>query len=616
MKGRLIHQYRVDSLLGKGGMGTVYQATDTLLERPVAMKMLHTHLQSQATFMERFRNEAMVLARLNHPNIATLYNFIQEGSDFFMAMEYVEGDSLETLIRRVGALPATVCAEIVRQGLEGMYHAHRKGILHRDIKPANLMLTPDGIVKLMDFGIARVVGEQRITQANRVVGTLEYMAPELIKGQEPSPASDIYAMGVLLYELLSGKLPFASRTDYELMQSIIRDKPVPLRQLNGQIPKELEGIVQKALDKTPAKRFADAREFQRALFPFYSQAPTLDPAQFIPAPAAPPTDVLDIQPKRPATPRAFPGRFIPIKNAVSPSRIGLVTRQAGNWFQENWQLALAGGLTLIALAFFGLIMTDDKANPINPASTDSTVAQQSVTGQPVAQPPVSQPAESTNDQSQQQTPTTIEEPAQSTPVEDKPTLTSPPKSSVGDKPKPAPGTIKSQPKGSGTGLGQEKSKIDAPLQQPTEPTITENKQPVRNEPVTEPVAVPTTHRSVTLGRLRVSLALTENLSSAEAREGQSLRFRVTEAVSANGEVVIRSGATAYGVVTRIKRAGNGILQKKDQLEFRIQTVDAVNGQQIPLRSATIGEESKGQAVVFRSGQTFEVRTSDGVVINF
>lgn len=611
MKGRLIHQYRVDSLLGKGGMGTVYQATDTLLERAVAMKMLHTHLQSQATFMERFRNEAMVLARLNHPNIATLYNFIQEGSDFFMAMEYVEGDSLETLIRRVGALPTAVCAEIVRQGLEGMYHAHRKGILHRDIKPANLMLTPDGIVKLMDFGIARVVGEQRITQANRVVGTLEYMAPELIKGQEPSPASDIYAMGVLLYELLSGKLPFASRTDYELMQSIIRDKPVPLRQLNGQIPKELEGIVQKALDKNPAKRFADAREFQRALFPFYSQAPTLDPAQLMPAPAAPPTDVLDIQPKRQGTP---PGRFIPIKKVVSPSRIGLATRQAGNWFQENWQLALAGGLTLIALAFFGLIMTDDKANPINSTSTDSTVAQHSVTGQRLARQPTSQPTESITDQPQQQTPTTIEQPAQSTPVEDKPTPTNPPSSPVGDKPKSSPITTKPQPKGSATGLGQEKSKIEAPSQQPAEPTITE--QPARNEPVTEPVASPTTRRSVTLGRLRVSLALTDNLSSAEAREGQSLRFRVTEAVSANGEVVIRSGATAYGVVTRIKRAGNGILQKKDQLEFRIQTVDAVNGQQIPLRSATIGEEAKGQAVVFRSGQQFEVRTSDGFVINF
>ncbi|RYD89268.1 MAG: serine/threonine protein kinase, partial [Sphingobacteriales bacterium] len=209
LQGRLIQHYRIESLLGEGGMGTVYQATDTLLQRLVAVKMLHPHLVSQTSFMERFRNEALILARLNHPNIAVVYNFLQDNADYFMAMEYVEGDSLEALIRKAGALSPAVAAEVVRQGLEGMAHAHRKGVLHRDIKPANLMLTPEGTIKLMDFGIARVSGEQRLTQANRLVGTLEYMAPELIEGQEPSPASDLYAMGVLLYELLSGKLPFA-----------------------------------------------------------------------------------------------------------------------------------------------------------------------------------------------------------------------------------------------------------------------------------------------------------------------------------------------------------------------------------------------------------------------
>ena len=613
MKGRLIHQYRVDSLLGEGGMGTVYQATDMLLERPVAMKMLHTHLQSQTTFMERFRNEAMVLARLNHPNIATLYNFIQDGTDFFMAMEYVEGESLETIVRRAGGLPTAICAEIIRQALEGLSHAHRKGILHRDIKPANLMLTPDGVVKLMDFGIARVIGEQRITQANRVVGTLEYMAPELIKGQEPSIASDMYAMGVLLYELLSGKLPFASRTDYELMQSIIRDKPAPLRQLNGQIPKELEAIVQKALDKNPAKRFADVRELQRALQPFAAQAPALDPANLVPT--APATDVLDIQPKRKITPDSIKrGAGNSVKKLVTPSRVNLATQQAGNWLQANWQMALAGGLTLLAIVFFSLILLDTSTPTIKPTPSDSTIAQQTI-----PQQAANEPLDQTPDQSTQQTPTTVDQPTQYSPIDKTPSPSTPQKPTddkpVTDKPKSSAPT---RPQSRETGSSQPKSRTEIPAQTPTESGSGENPQPVQpvhNEPVAEPVNTRPARRSVTLGRVRVNLALTDNLSSAEAREGQSLRFRVTDAVTANGEVVIRAGATAYGVVTRVKQAG-GLLQKKDQLEFRIQTVDAITGQQIPLRSATIGEESKGQAVVFRSGQTFEVRTSDGVVINF
>lgn len=590
MKGRLIHQYRVDSLLGEGGMGTVYQATDTLLERPVAMKMLHPHLLNQNTFMERFRNEALILARLNHPNIAVVYNFLQDGTDYFMAMEYVEGESLETLLRRAGSLPAAIAAEIVRQGLEGLAHAHRKNILHRDIKPANLMLTPEGVVKLMDFGIARMAGEQRLTQANRIVGTLEYMAPELIQGEAPSPASDIYAMGVLLYELLSGKLPFASRTDYELMQTIIRNKPIPLRKLNGQIPKEMEAIVQKALEKTPAKRFADAKEFQQALQPFYNQAPILDPAKL--GPALPLTAVLDIQPKR---------KLTSVTKKLTPAtKIQRLTQQSTNWVRTNWELFLAGALTLVAIVFIALILTDTSPTEKTTSRAEPTDILASNPTQPAEQKETSVALSLPADR-----PTTSPV-AKPKPIEDAPKSGSP-QNSVPQKPEPRkPVTSKPVAGKSGTPT-QTLPKEDPPVQeQPPTNTPTVVERPAPNSPSTS-------RKSVAIRRLRVRLALQENISSDNAKEGQSLRFRVTESVISEGVVVIRAGATAYGEVTRIKRTGDGLFTKRDLLEIRIQAVEAVNGQQIPLRSATISEEAKGETVSFRSGQLFEVRTGDSVI---
>ncbi|WP_185731441.1 serine/threonine protein kinase [Larkinella rosea] len=576
MKGRLIQHYRIETLLGEGGMGTVYQATDMLLQRLVAVKMLHSHLVSQTTFMERFRNEALILARLNHPNIAVVYNFLQEGSDYFMAMEYVEGDSLEPLIRRAGAMSPAVAAEIVRQGLEGMAHAHRKGILHRDIKPANLMLTPEGTIKLMDFGIARVKGEQRLTQANRIVGTLEYMAPELIEGQEPSPASDIYAMGVLLYELLSGKLPFASRTDYELMQAIVREKPMPLRKLHGQIPKELEAIVQKALEKNPAKRFADAKEFQKALQPFFASAPILDPARILPP--LPVTDVVEIQPKRniAATKRAdsiIPGRFL--------------TQQAPAWIRSNWELLLAGGLTIVAVIFLSLMLLD---RPVQPGqNTVSPQLNAGLTGK--KKPEVTKDTIVPIAYSEPNVPENrVPAPA---PVETEEPKTAEPKKPRSVKPR----------------TEQPKSVEEKPVPKTKEEPVV----PPTTEPVPEPVKRPVTRKSIAVRRLPVKLSLNADLSSSNAQEGQTIRFRVIDAVVSEGEVVIQAGATAFGEVTRIKQAGNDLFRKKDLLEFRIYAVEAANGQKLTLRSATISEESKGKPVVFHSGQTFEVRTGDSVL---
>ncbi|RYY61584.1 MAG: serine/threonine protein kinase [Chitinophagaceae bacterium] len=265
MIGKQIQNYQIGSHLGQGGMGTVYRATDIILGREVALKMLHTPMMSQPQVLERFKKEAQVLARLLHPNIAVIYNLIEQDQQHFMVMEFVEGKDLDGLLKQHRVLPPMAVVTAFIQALEGLHHAHKKGIFHRDIKPSNLILTPDGTVKLMDFGIAKVAGEQRLTQVNRVIGTVEFLAPELIEGKDPSAASDVYAAGMTMYELLCGRLPFENNTDYNLMQEILKKKPVSPDKLNASVPAPLAAIVMKALEKKPEHRFADAKAFQSAL---------------------------------------------------------------------------------------------------------------------------------------------------------------------------------------------------------------------------------------------------------------------------------------------------------------------------------------------------------------
>ncbi len=276
MIGEKIHSYEISEHLGKGGMGNVYKATDTMLGRDVALKMLHPQLTVESQFLERFKKEARVLAQLLHPNIAVIYNFIEQGGNHFMVMEYVEGTNLDDLLKKHKTLPAEFVVPVFTQVLEGLKHAHKKNIFHRDIKPANIMLTQDGTVKLMDFGIAKVAGEQKMTQVNKIVGTVEFMAPELLQGKDASAASDIYAAGVTLYELICGKLPFEADTDFNLMQAIMKEKITQPVKFNAAIPKALSDIVMKALDKNPAARFADAAAFQQALLAAFPNFRTIN----------------------------------------------------------------------------------------------------------------------------------------------------------------------------------------------------------------------------------------------------------------------------------------------------------------------------------------------------
>jgi serine/threonine-protein kinase len=272
MVGESIGQYRIEEKLGEGGVGEVYRATDLVLSREVALKRLRPELARRPDVVERFRSEACTLAQLNHPNIAALHHFDRDGDDWFMVMEYLDGITVSGLLQQAGPLPLDDALSIFVQALEGIGYAHARGVVHRDIKGSNLIVLPDGRVKIMDFGIARVLGAERLTLLGHPVGTPEYMAPEQIRGEEIDGRADIYALGALLYALLSGETPFRGGSDYELMRAQIENAPPSLAGRVAGLPDGIDAAALRALAKDPADRFASAAELREAIAPWADSA--------------------------------------------------------------------------------------------------------------------------------------------------------------------------------------------------------------------------------------------------------------------------------------------------------------------------------------------------------
>jgi len=262
----MVGQYEIRELLGAGGIGQVHAAFDTVLEREVAMKSLRPELLNDKSFVDRFRGEATSLAKLSHPNITTLYNLLSDSGNLYLIMECVRGETLEDLLRqRGGRLGVRESLAIIAQVADGLSYAHSLGIVHRDIKPANLMITTNGTVKIMDFGIARVRGSQRLTRDGGALGTLAYMSPEQVRGEEPDGRSDIYSLAITLYEMLTGSVPFEADTDYELMQAHIKARPPKLSSRLPGVDSRVEAALNRGLAKNPGQRFATPREFSDAL---------------------------------------------------------------------------------------------------------------------------------------------------------------------------------------------------------------------------------------------------------------------------------------------------------------------------------------------------------------
>lgn len=254
-------RYRVIEKIGSGGMADVFKAVDDVLGRTVAVKVLHPRYASDPTFVARFRQEAQAAANLSHPNIVNMYDWGRDGETYYIVMEYVKGVDLKSLVSQQGPLDPHKAAEYAAQVCSALAVAHGYDIIHRDIKPHNIVLASDGTVKVMDFGIARA-GNTTMTQTGSVLGTAQYISPEQAQGKQLSPASDLYSLGVTLYEMVTGRPPFDADTPVATALQQVNDEPVPPRQVRASIPPALEAVILRAMRKNPAERYDSATEMR------------------------------------------------------------------------------------------------------------------------------------------------------------------------------------------------------------------------------------------------------------------------------------------------------------------------------------------------------------------
>jgi eukaryotic-like serine/threonine-protein kinase len=261
----LAGRYELGRLLGAGGMAEVYEGHDRLLARRVAIKILLAQYAHDPAFLARFRREAQAAASLSHPNIVGVYDTGSDGDTWFIVMELVAGNTLRDLIQLHGPVHPARAAEICSEVAGALAVAHARGIVHRDVKPANVMLTTEGKVKVMDFGIARASAVPSITQTATVIGTAQYIAPEQVQGLEADARSDLYSLGCCLYEMVTGQLPFTGSTPVAIAYKHIQEEPMPPRALNPGLPGSLERVILKAMAKRPEDRYQTAIEMQRDL---------------------------------------------------------------------------------------------------------------------------------------------------------------------------------------------------------------------------------------------------------------------------------------------------------------------------------------------------------------
>jgi eukaryotic-like serine/threonine-protein kinase len=260
-------RYELEDRLGVGGMSTVQRAFDTRLERHVAVKLLAEHLAADGAFVARFRREALAAARLIHPNVVQVYDFgtDETSSRQYIVMEYVAGESCAEILRERGHVAPDEAVDILAQACRGLDYAHRNGVVHRDVKPGNLLRNQDGVIKLADFGIAKAADDSDITKVGSVVGTAAYLAPEQARGEPAGPASDIYALGVVAYQLVAGRLPYEGSSLTELARQQEVGPPERLDRLVDGVPAALAEAVQRALSSLPEARYASAIEMESAL---------------------------------------------------------------------------------------------------------------------------------------------------------------------------------------------------------------------------------------------------------------------------------------------------------------------------------------------------------------
>lgn len=364
-------RYELESRLGRGGMATVFRGSDRVLGRSVAVKVLASTFAKDRTFVERFRREAQAAAGLNHPNVVAVFDTGSDDGVHYIVMEHVEGRTLADILREEGALPPTRAAEIAETVCRALSTAHEKGMVHRDVKPGNVLLTSDGGVKVADFGIARVASGEPLTVTGSVMGTASYLSPEQATGGGVDSRSDIYSLGCVLYEMLTGRTPFEGDTPVSIAYKHVGEEPTVPSSINLAVPPALDAVVKRAMAKSPADRYQSAEEMAGDLRNVATVAPQ---ATVVTSPQEE-TAVLPVSPGGPASTEPLP-----------------ITREA---HRRWWPIAVAGaGLAILGLALALTLGGGETPAPTGDQTTPSTPP---ATVTPPATTPPSEPPVSTVD---------------------------------------------------------------------------------------------------------------------------------------------------------------------------------------------------------------------------
>jgi len=351
-------RYEIQQRIGRGGMADVFLARDLLLDRLVAIKVLFPEFATDPNFVERFRREAQSAANLTHPNIVAVYDWGKYANTYFMAMEYVQGRTLADILRANGHVNSVQAAEIANEVAAALGNAHASGVVHRDIKPANILIGGNGQVKVADFGIARAMNapsENNLTQVGSVMGTATYFSPEQAQGAQPDPRSDLYSLGIVLYEMVAGKPPFSGENPVSIAYKQVHDLPQPLNQLVADVPRPFEAIVAKLLAKDPGMRYANAESLREDLRRYRSGEPVMALAGAAGA-AAPPmrtgdtgsaSNVTRAMPRTTAAPTQRPTTVM--------SRTAMIPQQRQPPRRNNWY-GIAAFIALLALVAGGIVL--------------------------------------------------------------------------------------------------------------------------------------------------------------------------------------------------------------------------------------------------------------------
>ena len=366
-------RYEIQNRIGRGGMADVFLARDQLLDRPVAIKVLFPEFATDPNFVERFRREAQSAANLNHPNIVSVYDWGKYSNTYFMAMEYVQGRTLADILRANGHVSSVQAAEIASEVSAALSFAHRNGVVHRDIKPANILIGSAGQVKVADFGIARAMNaptESNLTQVGSVMGTATYFSPEQAQGATPDPRSDLYSLGIVLYEMVAGTPPFTGENPVSIAYKQVHDNPRPLNQLVADVPRPFEAIVAKLLAKSPDMRYVDADAVRDDLRRFRSGEPVRALAAITP-PAPPAANVATTTMARTTAVAATAGAagVASARTTAMPQQQPAVAYQQPN---RNGLYGVLGFIAVIALVVGGIILyntlTKDNGGTVEPTT--------------------------------------------------------------------------------------------------------------------------------------------------------------------------------------------------------------------------------------------------------